>query len=251
MAIEVQRDGAVATIRIARPEKLNALSLAMYGDLGRAFGEAAEDDAIRAIVLAGAGERAFCVGADLTESIPALASDCFDISAWDPAHLKNVPLYKPVVAAIRGLCVGGGFEIMLATDIRIAAADAIFQLPEPVHGFVPAGGTLVRLIRQIGHAHAMEILLTAQRFSSADMLAKGVVNRVLPAGEVEPAARELADRMAALSPSAIQTIKQAALTLQDLPYREAFAEEARLGQRTFTSADARRGLAAFAARNKG
>jgi len=250
MAIDIQRDGAVATIRIARPEKLNALSLAMYQDLGKAFIEAAADDAIRSIVLAGAGERAFCVGADLTESIPALASDRFDISEWDPAHLKNVPLYKPVVCAIRGLCIGGGFEIMLATDIRIAAEDAVFQLPEAVHGFVPAGGTLVRLIRQIGHAHAMEILLTAQRFSSSEMLAKGVVNRVLPAAEVEPAARELAERMAALSPSAVQTIKQAALTLQDLPYREAFAAEALLGQRTFTSEDARRGLAAFATRAK-
>lgn len=250
MAIEIQRDGAVATIRIARPEKLNALSLAMYQDLGKAFIEAAADDAIRSIVLAGEGERAFCVGADLTESIPALASDRFDISEWDPAHLKNVPLYKPIVCAIRGLCIGGGFEIMLATDIRIAAEDAVFQLPEAVHGFVPAGGTLVRLIRQIGHAHAMEILLTTQRFSSSEMLAKGVVNRVLPAAEVEPAARELAERMAALSPSAVQTIKQAALTLQDLPYREAFAAEAKLGQRTFTSEDARRGLAAFATRAK-
>lgn len=250
MAIDIQRDGAVATIRIARPEKLNALSLAMYQDLGKAFVEAAEDDGVRAVVLAGAGDRAFCVGADLTESIPALASDRFDISEWDPAHLKNVPLYKPVVCAIRGLCIGGGFEIMLATDIRIAAEDAVFQLPEAVHGFVPAGGTLVRLIRQIGHAHAMEILLTAQRFSSSEMLAKGVVNRVLPAAEVEPAARELAERMAALSPSAVQTIKQAALTLQDLPYREAFAAEALLGQRTFTSEDARRGLAAFATRAK-
>lgn len=250
MAIDMHRDGAVATIRIARPEKLNSLSLAMYQDLGKAFVEAAADDAIRSVVLTGAGERAFCVGADLTESIPALASDQFDISEWDPAHLKNVPLYKPVVCAVRGLCIGGGFEIMLATDIRIAAEDAVFQLPEAVHGFVPAGGTLVRLIRQIGHAHAMEILLTAQRFSSSEMLAKGVVNRVLPAAEVEPAARELAERMAALSPSAIQTIKQAALTLQDLPYREAFAAEAKLGQRTFISDDARRGLAAFATRAK-
>jgi enoyl-CoA hydratase len=250
MAIEITRDGPVATIRIARPDKLNALSLAMYRDLGDAFVAAAADDAVRAVVLTGAGERAFCVGADLKESIPALASDRFDISEWDPAHLKNVPLYKPVVCAIRGLCIGGGFELMLASDIRIAAEDSVFQLPEAVHGFVPAGGTLVRLIRQIGHAHAMEILLTAQRFSSAEMLARGVINRVVPAAEVEPAAMELAQRMAALSPSAVQTIKQAALTLQDLPYREAFAAEAKLGQRTFTSEDARRGLAAFATRAK-
>lgn len=248
MAIDYEKDGAVATIRLNRPEKLNALTLAMYDELGRAFAEAGSDDRVHAVVLAGAGERAFCVGADLTESIPALAEGRFDISAWDPAHLKVEGFYKPVVAAIRGLCLGGGFEIMLATDIRIAAEDAVFQLPEPGHGFVPAGGTLVRLVRQIGYAHAMEILLTAERFTAADMLARGVVNRLAAADRVEDAARALAGRIAALSPGAVQTIKEAALTLQHLPLAEAFRREAALGQRTFTSDDARRGLAAFANR---
>lgn len=249
MAIEVQRSGHVATIRLSRPEKLNALSLAMYEDLGKAFVAVRDDDDIRAVVLAGAGERAFCVGADLTESIPALASDRFDISAWDPAHLKGLKFYKPIVCAVRGLCIGGGFEIMLATDIRIASTDAVFQLPEPSHGFVPAGGTLVRLVRQIGYAHAMEILLSARRFTADEMAAKGVVNQVVAPERVEPLAHEIAAQIAAFSPTAIQTIKEAALTLQDLPLDEAFAEEARLGQRTFTSDDARRGLKAFAERS--
>lgn len=248
MSIDVIRNGQVATIRINRPDKLNALTLAMYNDLGRAFLEAKDDTGIRAVVLTGAGDRAFCVGADLTESIPALASDRMDISAWDPAHLKLPGFHKPVISAIRGLCMGGGFEIMLATDIRIAAQDAIFQLPEPKHGFVPAGGTLVRLVRQIGYAHAMEIMLTAERFSAQDMLARGVVNRVCAAEQVEPTAFEMAEKIAALSPGAIQTIKEATLTLQDLPLAEAFRQEAALGQRTFTSEDAKRGLAAFASK---
>jgi enoyl-CoA hydratase len=250
MSVEVERADAIMTIRLSRPEKLNALSLAMYDELGRAFIEAAQDDTVRVVLLTGAGQRAFCVGADLTESIPALADDRFDISAWDPAHLKNVPLYKPVVCAVQGLCIGGGFEIMLATDLRIAAEDAVFQLPEPTHGFVPAGGTLVRLVRQIGYAHAMEILLTARRFSSRELLERGVLNRVVPADEVEPTARALAEHLAVLSPTALQTIKEAVLTLQDLPLRDAFAAEARLGQRTFTSEDAKRGLASFAGRDK-
>lgn len=248
MTIDLQRSGNVATVRISRPEKLNALSLAMYEDLGRAFAEMRDDDAVRAVVLAGAGDRAFCVGADLTESIPALASDRIDISAWDPAHLKGAGFYKPIVCAVRGLCIGGGFEIMLATDIRIAATNAVFQLPEPSHGFVPAGGTLVRLVRQIGYAHAMEILLMARKFSAEEMVARGVVNQVVDPDQVEPVAVEIAERIAALSPTAIQTIKEAVLTLQDLPLDEAFAREARLGQRTFTSDDARRGLTAFAER---
>ncbi len=246
MSIDLIKNGHIATIRINRPDKLNALTLAMYDELGSAFHAVNDDSEIRVVVLAGAGDRAFCVGADLTESIPALASDRIDISAWDPAHIKFPGFYKPVVSAIRGLCMGGGFEIMLATDIRIAAHTAIFQLPEPKHGFVPAGGTLVRLVRQIGYAHAMEIMLTAERFSAQDMLARGVVNQVCDADQVESLAIEIAEKIAALSPGAIQTIKQAALTLPDLPLAEAFRQEAALGQRTFTSTDAKRGLAAFA-----
>lgn len=248
MAIDLIKNGHVATIRINRPDKLNALSLAMYDDLGRAFHDVNDDADIRAVVLTGAGDRAFCVGADLTESIPALAADKIDISAWDPAHIKFPGFYKPVVSAIRGLCMGGGFEIMLATDIRVAAHKAIFQLPEPKHGIVPAGGTLVRLVRQIGYAHAMEIMLTADRFTAQEMLAKGVLNHICDEEQVEPLAFEIAEKIAALSPIAIQTIKEAALTLQDLPLADAFRAEAALGQRAFTSEDAKRGLAAFATR---
>lgn len=248
MTIDYDKDGAVATIRINRPEKLNALSIAMYEDLGRAFTEAGRDEGVHVVMLAGAGDRAFCVGADLTESIQALAEGRFDISEWDPAHLKVDGFYKPVVSAVRGLCLGGGFELMLATDIRIAARDALFQLPEAGHGFVPAGGTLVRLVRQIDYAHAMEIMLTGERFTAADMQARGVINRVVEADQVETTALELATRIASFSPGAVQTIKEAALTLQHLPLKDAFQREAALGQRTFTSDDAQRGLAAFANR---
>ena len=245
MAIEVTRDGAVATVRFARPEKLNALTLAMYDDLGRAFTEIGQDDGIHAVVLAGAGNRAFCVGADLAESIPALSSGQFDISAWDPAHLKTGGFYKPIVSAVRGLCMGGGFEILLATDIRIAAEDAVFQFPEVGHGFVPAGGTLVRLTRQIAYAHAMEMMLTGRRFSAAELLSRGVINQIVASDQVEPTAVALAAEIAGKSPLAVQTIKEAALTLYDLPTAEAFAREAILGQRTFTSDNARQGLARF------
>ena len=248
MGIDVSRDGAVAIVRFARPDKLNALTLAMYDDLGRAFTEIACDDRINAVVLAGTGDRAFCVGADLIESIPALASGRFDISAWDPAHLKPADFYKPIVSAVRGLCMGGGFEIMLATDLRIAAEDAVFQFPEVNHGFVPAGGTLVRLTRQIAYAHAMELMLSGRRFTAAELLTRGVLNQVLPSDQVEPAAMALAAAIAAKSPVAVQTIKEAALTLYDLPAEEAFAREAVLGQRTFTSDRAKQTLAHFVAK---
>lgn len=245
MAIELTREGSVATIRLARPEKLNALTLAMYEDLGRAFAEINVDDAIHAVVLAGSGDRAFCVGADLTESIPALSSGRFDISAWDPAHLKTGGFFKPIVSAVRGMCMGGGFEIMLATDLRIAADNAVFQFPEVIHGFVPAGGTLVRLTRQIAYAHAMELMLTGRRFSAEELLSMGVLNKVVAHDAVESTAQGMAEEIAAKSPLAVQTIKEAALTLYDLPLEEAFAREATMGQRTFVSEDAKQSLSAF------
>ena len=248
MSIAYEVSGGVAEIRFDRPEKLNALTLAMYEQLGQAWADARDDPAVRVVLLTGAGERAFCVGADLEESIPALADDRFDISAWDPAHLKGMAFYKPIVAAVNGLCLGGGFEILLATDLRIASSTASFGFPEPTIGFVPAGGTLVRLPRQIGYAPAMELLLTGERFSPEHLLRVGVLNAVVAPERLLDAARERCERLASLSAQALQTIKESVLTLADLPAEEAFAREAELGQRTFTSDDARAGLRSFAAR---
>lgn len=249
MGIEVSHDGHVGVIRIGRPNKLNAMTLQMYEDLGRAFDEAQTASDVHVIALLGS-ERAFCAGADLIESIPALASGRFDISEWDGAHLKKGNVFKPVVSGIRGLCFGAGFEIMLATDIRIASKTATFRLPEAGHGFVPAGGTMVRLVRQIAYAHAMEIMLTTRPFTAPQMAERGILNELTDDGSVDERAIEVAHEIAALSPQAVQTIKEAALTLQDVPFEDAFAREALLGQRTFTSPEARAALAAFAARSK-
>ena len=250
MTIRYETHGKVAVITLNRPEKLNAMSLAMYDGLGAAYIRARDDDAVHAVVLTGAGERAFSVGADLTESIPALAEDRFDISEWDAAHAKGIGLYKPVIAAVRGACIGGGMEFMLSTDIRIVAEDAVFQLPEPEHGFVPAGGTLVRLVRQASYAHAMQIMLMAERLSAADLYRMGVVNEVLPADQVLPRAMAVAERIASLGPIAVQVIKEAALELQADPLETAFAREAKLGQRAFTCDDAKAGLARFVERGR-
>jgi len=238
----------VATIRFDRPEKLNALTLAMYDDLGAAFDQVREDPRIGVAVLTGAGDRAFCVGADLGESIPALASGRFDISAWDGAHQKHTRLFKPVIAAVNGLCLGGGFEIMLSTDLRIAASDAVFGLPESGIGVVPAGGTLTRLARQIPYPWAMELMLLGEHIDADTALRYGLLNRVVPADELEQAAFELAHRLLARSGTALEVVKSSVLRLGDLPQDAAFHAEAVFGQRAFASADAHEGLAAFAER---
>ncbi|RJQ85125.1 enoyl-CoA hydratase/isomerase family protein [Amycolatopsis panacis] len=246
--ISLDRDGAVAVLRFDRPEKLNSLTLAMYEELGAAFAEVRDDDSIAVAVLTGRGERAFCVGADLTESIPVLAEGRFDISEWDPAHQKHTRLFKPVLAAVNGLCLGGGFEIMLSTDLRIAADTAEFGLPESGVGVVPAGGTLTRLTRQIPYAWAMELMLQGDRITAAQALRYGLLNEVVPAEQLLDSALARAHRLAARSGTALATIKEAVLRLGDLPQDQAFHHEAHYGQQAFTSADAREGLRAFAER---
>jgi enoyl-CoA hydratase len=246
MSIAYDVHEGIATITFDRPAKLNAMTLAMYDELGAAFKTAGADDRVRVVILTGAGDRAFCVGADLKESIPALARNDIDISAWDAAHLKGVNIDKPIICAVNGLCMGAGFEIMLATDLRIATTTAQFSLPEVSLGIVPAGGTLVRLIRQIGYAAAMEIMMTGERFSSEHLLRVGVLNRVVAPEHLSETVTHLAERLVRVSPTALTVIKQSVRELRDLPLQEAFRREAVLGQLAFTSVDAKRGLAAFA-----
>lgn len=248
--IELDRDGPVAIIRFARPDKLNSLTLAMYEELGAAFAEVRDDDSIGVAILTGVGDRAFCVGADLSESIPALAEGRFDISEWDAAHQKHTSLFKPVIAAVNGLCLGGGFEIMLSTDLRIAADTAEFGFPESGVGVVPAGGTLTRLTRQIPYVWAMDLMMSGDRISAETALRYGLLNQVVPATDLLEAALDRAHRLIARSGTALETIKEAVIRLGDLPQDQAFHSEALYGQKAFTSADSREGLSAFADRRQ-
>lgn len=247
-AITYTVDAGVALVTIDRPDKLNALTLDMYDQLSDAFGRARDDDRVGVVVLTGAGDRAFCVGADLHESIPALAEGRFDISRWDGAHQKHTSLFKPVIAAVNGMCLGGGLELMLSTDLRICSEDARFSLPECGVGVIPAGGTLTRLVRQVPYAFAMELMMLGDQIDARDARRFGIVNRVVPRGEVMDAAMATAQRLLTRSGTALELIKSSVLQLSDMPTEAAFHAEALYGQKAFTSADAKEGLAAFAER---
>ncbi len=242
------KDG-IAIIKFNRPEKLNTLTLQMYEDLGNAFKSAAADPNVAVCILTGEGPKSFCVGADLTESIPYLNQGHY-IDEWDAAHLKHVPLYKPVIAAVNGLCMGGGFEIMLSTDIRIASSKAEFALPEVGLGIVPAGGTLVRLARQIPYVKAMELILSAERINAEKALDYGILNYVVEPDQLMDKAMELAQKFLKLSTTAVQTAKESVLKLREIPLEQAFETEALLGYKAFTSEDAKEGLDAFYSKRK-
>lgn len=234
----------IAIIKFNRPEKLNTLTLQMYEDLGNAFKSAAADPNVAVCILTGEGTRSFCVGADLTESIPYLNQGHY-IDEWDAAHLKHVPMHKPVIAAVNGLCMGGGFEIMLSTDIRVASNTAEFALPEVGLGIVPAGGTLVRLARQIPYVKAMELILSAKRITAQTALDYGILNYVVEPDQVMEKAMEIAQQFLSLSTIAVQTAKESVLKLREIPLEQAFETEALLGYKAFTSSDAKEGLDAF------
>jgi E-phenylitaconyl-CoA hydratase len=213
----------------------------MMVDLGRLWDELERDDC-RCIVLTGAGERAFSVGADISGDLSAAPETAKIVSH---ALLKTDVYAKPIVAAVNGDCIGGGVELLLSTDIRAAAPHARFGLPEVKWSIYPFGGATVKLVQQIGHVHAMDLLLTARLIDASEAARLGLINRVVPAQDMIAWALETAERIAANSPTAVQAVKRqiSAAIADHARSREALDQE--LGDRVRASAHFTEGVAAF------
>ena len=242
MEIRLTRHGPhIAIITIDNQPRLNAMTRQMLAALGRLWDEL-ERDPCRCIIVTGAGPRAFTVGADVSGDLSAGPEMARMVNH---ALLKTDAYSKPIIAAVNGDCIGGGIELMLASDIRAAAPNARFGLTEVKWSIYPFGGSTIKLIQQIGYVHAMDLLLTA-RLIDADQAAKlGLVNRVLPAAELMDWALQTAEMIAANSPSAVQAVKrQISATIADhVLTREAL--EQKLGDEVRASPDFAEGIAAF------
>jgi len=249
-------DGAVATITLNAPRTRNALTPEMLCRLADALQAYAADDALRALVLTGAGDLAFCAGGDLGRTLPLLTGDRAPQDEWDrrllsdpgvlaASGLRDWPLAKPVIAAVNGACMAAGFELLLGTDIRLAVETASFALPEVRRGVLPFAGSMARLPRQIPQCHAMEILLTGAPFDAAHALRIGLVNRLVKADELLPSARTLAVAIAANAPVAVRTVKQTVIATSGLPLPESFALEDQAKAIVLATQDAREGPRAF------
>jgi enoyl-CoA hydratase/carnithine racemase len=205
MEIRLARHGRhVAVVTIDNQPRLNAMTRAMMAELGRLWDELAADDT-RAIVVTGAGPRAFCVGADISGDLTAAPEMARIVNH---ALLKTDAYAKPIIAAVNGDCVGGGVELLLSTDIRAATPTARFGLPEVKWSIYPFGGATIKLVRQIGRVHAMDLLLTGRLIDAAEAARLGLVNRVVAADGLMDWALETADAVAANSPSAVQAVKR-------------------------------------------
>lgn len=255
-SIEVRVHGHVLTITLSAPERRNALSPEMLCRLADAFIDFAADPNLRAAVVTGAGDVAFCAGGDLARTLPLLTGDREPQDDWDrrllsdprvlaASGLRDFPLDKPVVAAINGTCMAAGFELMLGCDLRFAAEHAIFGLPEVQRALLPFAGSMARLPRQVPHALAMQMLLTGEPISAQEAWRVGLVNSVLPAVDVLPAAMAAAERIARNGPLAVRAVKRCALATSGRPFEEAFALEDEAKREVLASADAREGPRAF------
>jgi enoyl-CoA hydratase/carnithine racemase len=240
--IHVREHGRhVVVLTLDNQPRLNAMSRPMMTDLARLWDEL-DRGSCRCVVITGAGARAFCAGADMSGDLSARAEMAKMVSR---ALLKSDPYTKPIVAAVNGVCAGGGVELLLSTDVRAAAPHARFGLPEVKWSIYPFGGATIKLIQQIGYVHAMELLLTGGLIDAEEAARLGLINRVVPADRLLPWAMETAERIAANSPSAVQAVKQQISTTLAEHARSREALEQELGDRVRASAHFQEGVAAF------
>jgi len=232
----------IALITISNPDCRNALGPEEFEGLARAWEEIALDASVRCVVVTGAGLSAFCSGAKLGADFGAVL-DLNDLV--DRALLKTRVFPRPIVAAVNGHCVAGGFELMLACDVRVASDDAKFGLPEVHWGIVPSGGAAMKLVEQIGHARAMRLLLTAELVSAQDALQFGIVNEAVRPSDVMSRALHFARMIAANSPLAVLHTKQLALAGRAEMWRAREPAERRSADLVRGSSDAEEGRRAF------
>jgi enoyl-CoA hydratase/carnithine racemase len=243
MEVRLGRHGRnVAIVTIDNQQRLNALTRAMLTELGRLWDELECDGSCRAIVLTGAGTRAFTVGADIAGDLSAGPEIAPMVNH---ALLKTDAYAKPIIAAVNGDCVGGGLELMLASDIRGAAPEARFGLTEVKWSIYPFGGSTTKLVRQIGYVHAMDLLLTARLIDAEQAARLGLINRVVERNQLMGWAIDTAERIAANSPSAVQAVKRqvTATIAEHVLSRE--AQEQELGDKVRASRHFAEGVAAF------
>ena len=245
--ISVERhDGHVALLTIDNPP-VNALSAALLDELSAELAVLDADEEVRAVVVHGAGKRAFVAGADIKEfpSLRETPREGGSARGIQKVGAEIERLRTPVIAAIHGFCLGGGLELAMACDVRVAADDAQLGQPEIKLGLIPGGGGTQRLPRLVGHGRALLLNLTGEPIDGRQAYEWGLVERVVPRGELMEAALGIARAIAARSPHAVVVVKELARATRDLPLSEGLTREAVAFVRCLRSEDGAEGVAAF------
>lgn len=224
----------VAYVTLNRPQALNSYNIQMRDELYQILSAIKDDDEVMVVILKGAGDKAFCAGADLTEFLSAPSPVIARQVRWErDVWGLFLSLPQPIIAALHGYVLGSGMEMALCCDLRIAADDARFGFPEVGLGIIPAAGGTQTLPRAVGRARALEMLLTARPIDAKEAYDIGLVNRVVPRAELLPAAEKMARKIRRHSQKAVRYAKQAVVSGLDLPLAEGLELERRLAALTF------------------
>jgi len=244
--VRLHLEGRIATVTLNRPEALNAISGEVANELAGAFLQAGATSDAWVVVLSAAGDRAFCVGADLKER------NQLDDAGWLRNRVLMRALFdslralpQPTIASVFGHALGGGFELALSCDLIVASDDAMFGLPEVRVGIVPGGGGTQLLARKIGPARAKELVFTGRRITAAEALDIGLVNRVVERDALEASTMELAGEICASSPIGVREAKRAIDRGTEVPLEQGIELEDLAWRRAVASQDRREGIAAF------
>jgi enoyl-CoA hydratase len=241
--IELQRDGRLATLTVSRPEVRNALDGETVAELHRAL-EEVRAARVTVLILTGKGDQAFVAGADISAIRERGRDDA--LASINSRLMTAVEAHEAVtIAAVNGYALGGGCELALACDLRVAAENAVFGLPEPSLGIIPGAGGTQRLPRIVGLGRAKEMILTGARWDARKALAAGLVSQVVPPAELMPAARAMAERVLALGPLAVRLAKSAVNASSQMPLGAGLAFESTAQAITFESRDKIEGTSAF------
>lgn len=248
--ITVEKRGAVAVLTINRPDKLNALNNKVHTEGVAALDELRKDDSVRVIVITGSGEKSFIAGADISEfegQTPVTQRNTFH----ERSLFNSIDTFpKPVIAMVNGFCLGGGNELAMACDIRIASENAKFSQPEINLGIMCGGGGTQRLTRLVGEGRSMEMVLTGDMIDATTAEKFGLVNHVYPADQLETETMKLADKIAEKAPIALQLSKEAVKFASRSNLDEGLRREVDLFAICFSTEDKKEGVAAFLEKRK-
>lgn len=251
MVIDYQKEGKIAILTINRPEALNAINVPAARELSQALIDFRDDPELWVGIITGAGDRAFCAGADIKDMLPFLKEN-LPQSPWAmPAtHMRGLELWKPLIAAINGIALGGGLEIALACDLRIASEKARLGLPEVTLGLIPGWGGTQRLPRVVPWCKAAELILLGKPINAQEAYRIGLVNAVVPPEAVMPTAREWAETICQAGPLAVRAAKEAMLRGTSLTLEDGLKLENDLEAYVTSTDDFTEGITAFTEKRK-
>ncbi len=242
MVIEYKKEGRIATFTINRPEAMNSMNIAGLKELGEALTDFQNDNAMWVGIVTGVGDRAFCAGADVKDALPFMQKNIDKVPA---THMRGLNIWKPLIAAINGVALGGGLEIALACDIRIAVEKARFGVPETTLGLIPGWGGTQRLPRLIPWAKAAELLFTGKWIDANEAYRIGLINTIVAPDKLMTTAKEWADAICKAGPLAVQAAKEAMIRGTSTSLEEGLKIETELESRVMLTEDFMEGTGAF------